>query len=212
MCIGQPCGQLYVTKVFPNIAYSCNTSMTSKLRRPWKNGARAGVFQLHPIIPGVKQGNVLSLKLFSATLEWALHGGKDVAKEQFVAVGRTGLLPTAEKNCNLDQRSTTASYVCDKGFDSTRLPTYQPYVPSDVEAIGLHKQICPSLLRIRFLTMVLSQLQKSHFDPEYSRCDEYRATPTTNLYPKVVPRWNGVISEMQHHVSKNDVCILCGGD
>ncbi len=60
--------------------------------------------------------------------------------------------------------------------------------------------------------MVLSQLQKSHLEPEYSRCEEYRATPTTNLYPKVVPRWNGIISEMQHYVSKYDVCILCGGD
>ena len=30
--------------------------------------------------------------------------------------------------------------------------------------------------------MVVSQLQKSSLEHEYSACDEYRATPTTNLF------------------------------
>ncbi len=88
-----------------------------------------------------------------------------------------------------------------------------PYrdVPNDVQASAPHRKTYPSVVCIRFLAMVLSQLQKASLELEYSSCEEYRATPTTNLSPKVVPRWNGIVSEMQHQVSKYDLFILCGG-
>jgi len=45
------------------------------------------------------------------------------------------------------------------------------------------------------LTTILSQLQTPNLE-------ECRTIPTTNLYLKVVPRWNGTVSDMKHQVSK----------
>ena len=82
MCIGQHCGQFYMTKVFPNTAYGYrNTSMTNKLARSWENGAGAGTLQSH------KQGCVLSPRLFSATLEWALRNWKNASQGAGIDLG-----------------------------------------------------------------------------------------------------------------------------
>ena len=49
-CTGQHCGQLHMTKVFPNTAYCyCNTPMSNKLGRSWENGAGAGTLQSQPV-------------------------------------------------------------------------------------------------------------------------------------------------------------------
>ena len=70
------------------------------------------------------------------------------------------------------------------------------------------RSMAKRLVCIGFLTMVLSQVERSNLEAEYYRCAEYRAIPTTNLYRKMVPRWNGTVSEMQHQVS---LYTLCGG-
>ena len=67
-----------MTRVFPNTAYGyCNTFMINKLGRSWERGGRSRNFT---ITARVKQGCVLSPRLFSATLEWALRGWKNVSQ------------------------------------------------------------------------------------------------------------------------------------
>ena len=82
---------------------------------------------------------------------------------------------------------------------------------SDVQASVPHRKTRPSVVCIRFLTTVLSQLHKLNLERDNSSCEAFPATPTTNLYLQVVPRWNGIVSEMKHQVSKDDLCTWCGG-
>ena len=84
-------------------------------------------------------------------------------------------------------------------------------VPRNVPASVPHSKTPPNAVYLQFLTTVWSQLQIWNLEPEYSSREEHCAIPTTHLYLKVVPRWNGIISEIKHQVSKGDLCIWCHG-
>ena len=81
------------------------------------------------------------------------------------------------------------------------------FAPGGVQASVPHSNRGPNAVYIRFLTMFLPLLQTSSLEPDYSNCGHHRAIPTTDLYLKVVPRWNGIVSEMKHPDSQGDLCI-----
>ena len=59
--------------------------------------------------------------------------------------------------------------------------------------------------------MFLPLRQTASLEPDYSNCGNHRAIPMTDLYLKVVPRWNGIVSEMKHQDSEGDPYKWRGG-
>ena len=85
VCIGQPCGQLYMTQgVSEHCIWLLQHIYDQQIGEVVGEWGRSRSFAM---TAGVKQGCVLSPRLFSATLEWALRSWKNASQGAGIDLG-----------------------------------------------------------------------------------------------------------------------------